>query len=362
MGHVPLKRSFAVVGALLANVAFALGSPTAQGASPLVAKKVAEFRERIWVGGADFNQDATELAINALSTGPDVHIWDWRNERIARVLPMGISSGDGRIRYSPNGALLVAGHDLGAQRIGSGLIRIWDAHTGEVVHDVAEPGGATNVMDFSFSPDGRFFVRSVQRGARYFLVVHQTDSWSEVWSLETGMFRPRVLALSPEFHSAAMGGETCEANPQMICHPQVLIIDLEKRQITRTIGGAFPDQNQIRALAWSPDGRSLAAGVIVQGTYPGPYAVKIFDPMTGAESASETAKVADVNAIRYSPNGLYLVETSLDEHVCIWDGQHKQLLQTIRTSTGSHTTLAVSRDSRYLMIGAGPDVSVWELK
>jgi WD40 repeat protein len=61
------------------------------------------------------------------------------------------------------------------------------------------------------------------------------------------------------------------------------------------------------------------------------------------------------------PDGRYLVEACIDGKVRIWDGQHKQLLQSIPTSDHFYTVVSISRDSRYVAIAAGFDVSVWEL-
>ena len=80
------------------------------------------------------------------------------------------------------------------------------------------------------------------------LVVHETHSWKRcgVWA-RTGS-DSRVLAFSPDVSFAAIGGETCEVKGRIICHPQIVIVDMEKHQIARTIEGAFSDNTRYMRL------------------------------------------------------------------------------------------------------------------
>ncbi|MGP0054025.1 MAG: WD40 repeat domain-containing protein, partial [Steroidobacteraceae bacterium] len=298
-----------------------------------VATKVAEFKEDFVVGGLDFSADGTQLASNAMMAGLDVHIREWRgNNHIVRVFHKTAPSGEGNaIKFSIDGSLLAVGHSLDTRENGYGLIRIWDANTGAIIYDVKEPQGASGTMTFAFLPDGKSFIRTVNRGGGpgNYLVVHKTDTWAVDWGLPTLPLTPRSLAISPHGHFATIGGQVLGPGPGFVFSPQIAIIDLEKRQIVRTIDSVFPDANQVQTLAWSPDGTSIAAGCIVDGSFRGPNAVRFFDPMTGAEIAHETADTAFVSALAYTPNGKYLIEGEIDHHVRLWDASHKSLLQTI---------------------------------
>jgi WD40 repeat protein len=333
-----------------------------------VAKKVAEFNETFVVGGVDFSADGTQLATNGMLAEPEVHIRDWRDHgHIVRVLHMNSIAGDGSaIRYSPDGSLLAVGHARDTQQNGFGLIRIWNSKTGEVVHDIAEPQGATEFMSFGFLPNNEFLIRTVNRGGNPgdYVVVNRTDTWEQMWGLDTLPFIPRTLTLSPDGQLAAIGGEALDLGsraPAIIHHTQILIVDLNKRQIVRTIERAFPDDNEIHTLSWSPDSRYLAAGAIVGGSFAGPDAVKIFDPATGTQRMGEPGESAYVSGLSYSPDGRFLIEGYIDGKVRVWDGNHKQLLQSIPVDDHFHTVLRVSRDSRYVAIADGKRVAIWEL-
>jgi WD40 repeat protein len=264
-----------------------------------LATKIAEFHESFVVGGMDFSPSGKELATNGMMAAPEVHIWEWTtHSQITRVLHLDSLAGDGSaIRYSPDGALLAVGHFGDRQKTGFNVIRIWNTQTGDVAHDLADSVGGSGAMSFAFSADGRFLVRTVQRGGSPgdYLAVHTTNNWEQAWGFPTLPFIPRTLALSPDGTLLAVAGETSVLGPNgppITHHPKILIVDLGKHQILRTIEDAFPDQNEIHALAWSRDAKSLAAGAIVQGSFKGPDAVKIFDPSSGTMIVGEPAQNA----------------------------------------------------------------------
>jgi WD40 repeat protein len=363
VSHAEVRR-FAVLALAFGLVACRASHGGAFGwfDSNPVAKKVAEFRESqdFVVGGFDFTGDGMELATNGQETRPEVHLWSWRTpSRIARVLQLPTGAGSGEaIRCSPDGTLLAVGHTYDRQHT---LVRVWRTDTWAVARDIEDSVGAFDQMGLAFSPDGKFLARTASRLAPGpDLILYRTDTWEVAWSLGTRPFRANTLALSPDGKYAAIAGFRVVS--LQISHPEILIIDLSNHQTIRTIAAAFPDNNEIQTLAWSPDGKALAAGALVTESAPGPDAVRIFDPATGQPITREAAKVAYVSGLRYSPDGRYLVDAYLDGEVHIWDGQHKQLLQVIPVNLHFHTAVSISRDSRHLAIAAGRDVSVWELK
>jgi len=208
-----------------------------------------------------------------------------------------------------------------------------------------------------------------------YMAVFSTGDWRHLGDICTASSTISTLAISPNDRFIAIAGSS-DAHPDrnlrpdaplIETHPIITVVDLTTRQIVHNIDGAFPDANNVMALAWSPDGARLAAGGGVGGSYPGPVAVKIFDPMTGTLVKAEQAAHSWVNHITYSSNGKYMVEGAVDKAVRIWDGAHEHLLQTIPVKWGNgfsdnYTTLAVSPDSRYLAISEWVPVTVYELQ
>jgi dipeptidyl aminopeptidase/acylaminoacyl peptidase len=338
------------------------------GSGTNVARKVAEFKEHpdFVVGGIDFNGDGTQLATNGLVAPPEVHIWNWRDpSRVARVLLMNAPAGNGRsIRYNADGSRLAVGHDRGRQL--HDVIRIWNTGNWTVNHDIAEPVGSE--MGFEFSSDGKLFVRTTfgsVSGAGPSVIVHRTTDWDQVEAFSTKPFWPRTITLSSDGKLAAVGGPNVSFGPNgsypLVNHPQILIIDLSSQQVLRTIA-AFPDNNEIQTLSWSPDGRILAAGALVTESAPGPDAVKIFDPSTGKQMFGGIAKEGEITGLRYSANGRYLVGGVIDGKVNIWEAQDDKLLQVIPVDEHFPAAVSISRDSRYLAIANRIEIAVYELK
>jgi WD40 repeat protein len=358
--HVTL---IAVAGLIITPQAS--GSILGEPSKTPIARQISEFTEDFAVGGMDFSPDGQRLATNATFAGLDVHVWNWHKpSRIFQILHKTAAAGEGNaIRFSNDGAALAVGHARDIAANGFGLIRIWNSQTGQVIHDITEPQSGTGTMALAFSPDGKSFIRTVNHlgtPGNYF-VVHDADTWAENWGLSTLPLIARSLAVSPDGQFAAIGGQALSAYPAVIFIPTIAIVDLNKRQITRTIDNVFPDDNQVQTLAWSPDGKAIAAGCIVDGSFRGPNAIRIFDPETGEEIAHQSAENAFISGLLYSPNDKYLIEGQVDRHIQIWDAKHQTLLQSINADMHARNILSISRDGRYLAIAAGSHVSIWEL-
>lgn len=329
-----------------------------------VATKVAEFKEDDDVSGLEFSPDGSRIAVSTF-TELHVHIWTWKDRpRVERTLmkPHGTAdylSGDG-LRYSPDGRLLAVIHGLAREEDGRGVIRIFDPDTGAIVHNIAEPLGGGDRSEIVFSPDGRYLLRTYSSDTkdRDQFVVHRVDTWEKVWGWSTIPLNIFALAVSPKGDLAAVGGVTLGRGVTHVA--QILIINLNTRQVVRQIDDAFPKENRVDQLAWSADGAHLAAGGLTGGTYSEPDAVRVFDVSTGRLVAVEPSVPAYVTGLRYTANGKYLIESGLRGGVHIWDGQHKVLLQAIPVKYDN--AIAVSADGAYLAIGEAAHVVLWKLR
>jgi WD40 repeat protein len=329
----------------------------------MVAQKVTDFREKDDVSGLEFSPAGSSIAVSTFTELP-VHVWKWKDKpRIERTLlkPHGTAdylSGDG-LRYSPDGKLLAVVHKLARDVDGSGVVRIFNPASGAVVHSIAEPLGGGDRSKIEFSPDGRMLLRlysnSTKTGNQF--ILHRVDTWEAEWGLNILPLSGMSLAVSPHGDMAAIGGITL--GPGVVHNAQILIIDLMSRQIIRTIDNAFPPENQVEQLAWSSDATQIAASGIVGGTYSIPDAVRIFDVATGAQVTGEPVNPAHGFGLRYTSDGRYLIECGIAQSVRIWDARHSVLLQTI--SAAHAYAIAVSRDSSYLAVADGRDVSIWHL-
>jgi WD40 repeat protein len=324
-----------------------------------VATEVVTLPEDEDIRGLDFSPDGKLLATTSTQTLA-VKIWDWRNRRIVRAFqrPQGSNLGSTEsVRFSPDGRLLASCSDpSGPNR---SITRIWNATSGEVVHDIEEPysGGCEAI---AFFPDGTVLARIAIRRADDIhdsLIIYDTKTWQSIWGLHLTPFYPKHLAISPDGKFVALAGQVRNPLSWPFPTPQptfgtppspnqalIVVVDVERRTVMRAI------QAYAERLAWSPDGAHIVAG---GGLDP----IMIFDAESGALVTSEKGETGHV-LVRYTPDGKYLIER-IDLKVLIWDGQHREVYQEIPAAPG---VIAVSQDGHYLAMGGDKKVIVWKLK
>ncbi|HMD59357.1 MAG TPA: hypothetical protein VKG66_06185 [Steroidobacteraceae bacterium] len=312
-----------------------------------------------------FSPDGSLLAASS-PLAPEVQVWDWsRDTPAAHTLHLASGTGLATMRnvlaFSPDGRWLAAGHGRASEAEGYGVIRIWDARTGERVEDLSEPLEGPIRMGLAFSPDGQLLIYTSDRGEHTpgdHLIVRRTGTWQIEWGLRTDPFFPHTVAISADGKWAAIGGERSE--PHMVQRPQIVIVHLASHEVVRTIG-AFPAQSEIEQLAWNHDGTMLAAAArpTLEGAELSGAAIATFEAATGERVSKQFTDAPHINALLYSGDGRYLIEAGPDRTVQIWDAAHLRVLQRIALDARA---AAISADSRFLAIASGDALTVWQLR
>ncbi|MHB1530039.1 MAG: hypothetical protein ACYCXT_11555 [Acidiferrobacteraceae bacterium] len=325
------------------------------------------------VWGLAFSPDGRLLAASSPQTG-SIPLWDWRRHRVVRRFrDVGSDlTSTTALAFSPDGRWL-ASCTSGSGAHGA-AVRVWNARTGTLIAKLLGPDGGWDCVAIAFTPKGHSLVRITDDfGPKATdFVVYDTRTWTIRWGLHTQPFLPNTLALSPHGHWAALGGSIPRGlRPD---HQQIKIIDLEHRALVRTIPVPIPTPLPIRingtlqtpgnatlsgALAWRPGRPEVAVGIT--GVDPaGSAAVRIYNVRTGALTAWEPGPIATwVTALRYTPDGRYLIEAGIRHQVELWDGAHRHLLQVIPHQAWS---VAVSPNGHELALGEGGQIQVWHLK
>jgi WD40 repeat protein len=347
---------------------------TGDGNSVKVARKIAQFKDSFNVGGLTFSADGMKIATSGMVAPPEVHVWSWKDSSGRyQTLAMPDFAGSGKgVSFSPNGLLLAAAHSVpfrknpGSDSDPRTTIQVWNAKSETAVQDIdikrPDVGG---MGDLIFTSDSKSIVAIEERAKGAIVTAFSTESWQREWDIDLGPLDALAMALSPDGQYIAIGVVRFEFKKGLptIKHPVLQIVSLQTRQVVRTIEGVFPDQNEIRSISWSSDGQYLAAGGVVQGTFPGPNALRVFDTASGKPVVDEPSRdSADVTGLAYTSDGRYLVEGIIDGAVRIWDAMHKELYQKISVEDDQYLALAVSKDGKYFAIGSGRDVSIFELK
>lgn len=106
------------------------------------------------------------------------------------------------------------------------------------------------------------------------------------------------------------------------------------------------ERNNFDALAFSPDGQTVASG-----DYFG--RVTLFEMNSGKSFAELDAHEHFITQLHYSPDGRYIATSSLETNVKLWDVRTQELIRTFPNPDADEVfALAFSADGRYLVSGS----------
>jgi len=289
-----------------------------------------------------FSPDGTRLAtgggINATHDDPDgpgeAEIWDPVTGQKLLMLPKfphPVSS----VLFTPGGQSLITlsyvdkPTNPGAQtdwdpgdRPGIEQLQFWNAATGALSHTWAFPDFA--VGGIHFSPDGKMLALS-------------------------------ALVKTPD--PAPRKDGTLGAMYQGI-NSEIRIYDAGTLALVRTL--TYPAA-EIRGFAWSPDSRIIAAGYSVDaGDNLDNDPIRLWDAATGQVTGLLTSKLrmdwGDAEAMAFSPDGKSLAvgKFSMGSFIQIWDVPNRKLTSRLADAPEDQIlNLVLSRDGTTLVAGGG---------
>jgi WD40 repeat protein len=274
------------------------------------------------------------------------------------------------VAWSPNGEMIAG--------VGSnGLVRIWDADTGQVLHDLQ--GGARFVNSVAWSPDN---TRIASGG---------DDPTIRVWSAVTGQ-----LLASLEGHGTTVVTIAWNADGSQLASASFgdglddslrIWNGITYQPIAQQQQGSInaiawnPNQNEVAvanqngylsvkpitptvilpsrfavlgsapmfSLAWNSDGSKLASGDDAGR-------IDIWDAATGTPIAAFLGHTDLVGALAWSPDDTRLASASVDDSIQVWDAATGQTLAVIPNEKAKIPTLiAWSPDGTRLVYGGAND-------
>lgn len=241
-----------------------------------------------------------------------IRVWDVETGKLNRAL-IGHEYYVYGLSWSPDGRALASAGSFDA------TIRLWDTRTGQPLRVIR--GLPSYVVQVTFAPDGKSVLAA---GGESGIVTR----WDVATSKELGrvqLGRP-ILSLSwhPDGRSAALVSQSLA----------VQILDAEAMTLSRSVGEA---KTGFLSAAWSPDGKTLAAGA--------PTSTLLFDP----EGKLIRTLGIQGAALAWTPDSKFIATASpAGAQNTIWDAASGTAAKTISALS---YLIAFSPDGRKLIGG-----------
>jgi len=193
----------------------------------------------------------------------------------------------------------------------------------------------------AWRPDGKLIALGTYKEVRL-----ADPSGKVVGTLTGHAEQVRAVAFSPDgAWLAAAGGLPARKG-------EVKIWDVEKRSLIRTIQG---HSDCIYAVAFSPDGKTLATSSYDK-------LIKLWDPATGKEIRTLKDHIDAIYDLAFTPDGKRLLSAAADRTIKVWDTATGERLYTLGEPTDGLNTLAIHPSGK--MVAAGgldKTIRIWEL-
>jgi len=249
------------------------------------------------------------------------------------------------LAYSPDGSLLASAN-------GDYTVTIRDAATGQLRSIVEGHQGPAHAV--TFSADGRLLASSSFDGT---IRIWKVASLQTISVLEGHFFRTWALAFSPDGHTLASGGEDNVVKLWEVSGGRMrLAIPMRGEQTSGeyTICCGSP----LRALAFSPSGRTLASGER-NGTF------SLWDAVTGdllGEKKREGQREYS-HSIRFNGEASWEWLSGSSESPAVLASADEKLLELRGTEARSSWKVSLSPDGRRIAtMDIGGQVTIWDAR
>lgn len=153
-----------------------------------------------------------------------------------------------------------------------------------------------------------------------------------------------ALAFSPDGKTLAVG-----------VYREVQFWDMEKKSLTKTWEG---HGDAVNALVYTKDGKLLAAGSGVSGAS---GEIRLWNAAEGRETRTLGEHTDSITSLAFSPDSKRLASGSMDKSVKVWDVATGKAMATLREHSDAITGVGYTADGKMLASGSmDKSVKVWD--
>jgi len=195
--------------------------------------------------------------------GGIVIVWDAETGKIVHQSDK-LSTAASSVVWSTDGKQYAAGtNGAGGELQEAGEVRVWDAEKGKLLHSFkvkpeVDYGEWASAGDVAFTPDGKRVAAPVtagSRGAPAGLLIEDTGASVAVWELATGKSTQPVKGLKASVGRVVFSPD----GKRLATAGSDKIVRLWEMETGKELA-ALPYPDQVNVVAFSPSGKSLAGG------------------------------------------------------------------------------------------------------
>lgn len=277
--------------------------------------------------GLAWAPDSSKLA--AISA-QGLYIWDNATGQLLRNFDIPVQAN--QIAWSPDGKEIATTKDR--------QVFLWDAETGELLHTLASSGDYPR--DLGLSADGRWFAALSLSGVpgqpRYaFIELWDARDWSSIRVIKVDNWEENGiehLAWSPDGKTLAAAGNG------------IYLWDVSSGSLIKSF---LEDMGAINNVEWSPDGSNLLAGTTIIDANSGAILVQVVSNPTNR-----------ISSATFSPDGITFATGG--DRITLRDAHNGAILKTLQGFANNANMLMFSPDGKALASGSDDGtVILWEV-